>query len=55
MPWADIVAFRNFAVHSYPAVDWIIVWTTATEEVPVLRRQIASLLPRGDPDAAAHS
>jgi len=28
--WADIVGFRNIAVHSYFSVDWNIVWTTAT-------------------------
>ncbi len=44
IPWPDIVAFRNIAVHEYFAVDWRIVWVTATQEVPELRRQIASLL-----------
>jgi len=42
--WADIVAFRNFAVHEYFAVDWKIVWVTATEDVPLLRRKINALL-----------
>lgn len=28
--WADIVAFRNIAVHAYFAVDWTIVWSAAT-------------------------
>jgi len=42
VPWADVVAFRNFAVHSY--VDWSIVWTTATGDVPTLRAEIASVL-----------
>ena len=44
IPWRDIVAFRNIAVHKYFAVDWKIVWETATREVPELRRQIVSLL-----------
>jgi len=38
--WADIVAFRNIAVHEYFAVDWKIVWVTATEDVPLLREKI---------------
>ncbi|WP_448382780.1 HepT-like ribonuclease domain-containing protein [Desulfosoma sp.] len=42
--WADIVAFRNIAVHEYFAVDWKIVWVTATEEVPLLHEQIKALL-----------
>jgi uncharacterized protein with HEPN domain len=54
VPWADIVAFRNIAVHSYFAVDWMIVWTTAIEEAPELRRQIASLFSRPGPSAADH-
>ncbi|HAF70630.1 MAG: hypothetical protein XD60_0768 [Acetothermia bacterium 64_32] len=44
IPWSDIVAFRNIAVHAYFSVDWRIVWVTATQEVPELRRQIALLL-----------
>jgi uncharacterized protein with HEPN domain len=42
--WADIVAFRNFAVHEYFAVDWQIVWVTATEDVPLLREKVTALL-----------
>jgi uncharacterized protein with HEPN domain len=44
IPWLDIVSFRNFAVHTYFGVDWSIVWTTAAEDVPVLRREIATVL-----------
>ncbi len=46
IPWRDIAAFRNIAVHQYFAVDWSIVWETATQEVPELRRKIALLLER---------
>lgn len=42
--WQDIVAFRNIAVHAYFTVDWSIVWTTATEDVPLLRQQVQRLL-----------
>jgi uncharacterized protein with HEPN domain len=42
--WADIVGFRNLAVHAYFSVSWPIVWVTATEDVPVLRDQIAEIL-----------
>ncbi|WP_367182969.1 DUF86 domain-containing protein [Meiothermus sp.] len=31
IPWPDIVAFRNIAVHEYFAVDWRIVWVTAKQ------------------------
>ena len=42
--WADIVAFRNIAVHAYFNVDWSIVWVAATEDAPALREQILHIL-----------
>jgi len=42
--WADIVEFRNIAVHTYFPVDWSIAWTAATKEVPCLRRKIAAII-----------
>lgn len=50
IPWPDIVAFRNIAVHEYFAVDWRIVWVTATQEVSLLRQQIGSLIEGVDDD-----
>jgi uncharacterized protein with HEPN domain len=44
IPWRDIVGFRNHAVHEYFAVEWSIVWVSATEEAPLLRSQVAALL-----------
>jgi uncharacterized protein with HEPN domain len=44
IPWTDIVGFRNIVVHVYFAVDWSIVWTTATKDVPELKQQITSIL-----------
>lgn len=42
--WADIIGFRNIAVHEYFAVMWEIVWETAIKDVPKLREQIAVIL-----------
>lgn len=42
--WADIVGFRNIAVHAYFSVKWEIVWVTATEDVPRLREQVIQIL-----------
>lgn len=42
--WADIVGFRNIAVHEYFAVSWTIVWVTATQDVPDLQRKVARIL-----------
>ncbi len=44
VPWADIIGFRNIVVHSYFAVDWEIVWTTATVDVPQLGEQVRAIL-----------
>ncbi len=51
--WGDIVAFRNIIVHVYFSVDWSIVWVTATQDVPVLRREIARILAQEYPDGEA--
>ena len=48
--WKDIVAFRNIAVHTYFAVDWSIVWVTATKDAPELRSKIALILAEEHPD-----
>jgi uncharacterized protein with HEPN domain len=48
--WRDIVAFRNIAVHAYFTVQWDVVWATATDDVPVLRRQVQEMLEAENPD-----
>jgi uncharacterized protein with HEPN domain len=42
--WADIVGFRNIAVHEYFAVNWSIVWVATTQDAPDLRRRVAKIL-----------
>ena len=42
--WADIVGFRNFAVHEYFGVSWRIVWVTATDDVPDLHARVSRIL-----------
>ncbi|MFH1115124.1 MAG: DUF86 domain-containing protein [Pseudomonadota bacterium] len=53
--WRDIVAFRNIAVHAYFAVQWDIVWATAVDDVPVLRRKILEMLREENPEGPAKS
>lgn len=48
--WRDIVAFRNIAVHAYFAVQWDIVWATANDDIPLLRRQVREILQVEHPD-----
>ena len=42
--WADIVGFRNIAVHSYFSIDWNIVWIAATRDAPTLREKIVKII-----------
>jgi len=49
--WAEIAGLRNRVVHGYFSVEWPIVWVAATEEVPVLRLQVAHIL---DTDKELH-
>ncbi len=51
IPWPDIIGFRNIVVHQYFAVDWNLIWVTATDEVPDLRQRIFALIEELDPVA----
>jgi len=42
--WWPIIGFRNITVHEYFAIDLSIVWSTATNDIPELREQIAKIL-----------
>lgn len=42
--WADVIAFRNIAVHMYFAINWELVWVSATEDSPNLRRLVGDIL-----------
>ena len=50
IPWKEIVGFRNVVIHQYFGLSWPIIWVTATEEVPDLRRKIAEVLDAEFPD-----
>ena len=48
--WADIVGFRNIAVHEYFAMNWSIVWVAATQDALNLRRKAVRILAEEYPD-----
>jgi uncharacterized protein with HEPN domain len=46
LPWAQMRAMRNIAIHQYFFVDLEVVWTTVRDDFPKLRQQIDALLKR---------
>jgi uncharacterized protein with HEPN domain len=44
VPWDDIKAMRNVLVHFYFGVKPDKVWRAATEDLPVLKRQLEAIL-----------
>ncbi len=48
--WRGIVGTRNIVVHAYFRVDWDLVWSSATDDLPDLRRIVADILRREYPE-----
>jgi uncharacterized protein with HEPN domain len=42
--WIQARDLRNLIAHRYFAIDWTIIWDTATISVPLLRQQISTIL-----------
>ncbi len=42
--WCKAVSLRNLAVHEYFSLSWEIIWATATQDIPVVRDQVAEIL-----------
>jgi uncharacterized protein with HEPN domain len=45
LPWRQMVGMRNRMVHAYDAIDWSIVWETASVQIPALLAALQPLLP----------
>ena len=43
IPWRNIIGLRNVVVHGYGQLDIEIVWTTLTEDVPVLYQKCKAI------------
>lgn len=42
--WKRAIAMRNILVHNYMAVDYSIIWDTAKNDLPGLKKQIGKIL-----------
>ena len=44
----QIIGLRNAVVHGYSRINYLTVWQTIRESVPVLRAEVAELLAQPD-------
>ena len=44
LPWKDITAFRNRAIHDYYQLDLEIVWQTIIEDLLIIQKNIKIFL-----------
>lgn len=46
IPWKEIIGMRHVLVHGYATVLVEILWHTATEDVPLIKKQVEAILQR---------
>ena len=44
VPWRDIVDMRNVLVHGYINTNATLIWTTYTNDLPMLQEQVAQYI-----------
>jgi uncharacterized protein with HEPN domain len=49
VPWADIIGMRNRLVHTYFDVDLTLLWTTVSDDLPELIRQLEAISDEREP------
>jgi len=45
IPWRSIAGMRDRLIHGYDKIQWSVVWTTATKDVPSLVAVLKPLAP----------
>jgi uncharacterized protein with HEPN domain len=51
VPWRQIIAVRHRIVHAYFDLDWQILWDTAIDDIPELRRQVLNIVTTEFPES----
>ena len=46
VPWTVIIGMRNRLVHAYFAIDLDVIWSTSTEDIPLLITELKGILGR---------
>ena len=47
IPWSAIISTRNRLVHGYDLVDYDIIWSTITEDLPALIAELQKIVSTG--------
>jgi uncharacterized protein with HEPN domain len=47
IPWSVIVGMRNRLIHAYFSINLNVVWSTSTEDIPLLITEIKKILSTG--------
>ncbi len=47
IPWPIIIGMRNRLIHAYFSINLNVVWSTSTEDIPLLVAELEKLLGRG--------